>query len=52
MPIPIPEALDDHGALAAAKAKQVRDLPRYLWSSGLAGAYVGLAGPPVTRRVY
>lgn len=43
MPIPIPEALDDHGALAATKAKQVRDLPRYLWSSGLAGAYVGLA---------
>jgi nitrite transporter len=43
MPIPIPEALDDHGALAATKARQVRDLPRYLWSSALAGAYVGLA---------
>lgn len=43
MPIPVPEALDDHAALAVAKARQVRDLPRYLWSSVLAGAYVGLA---------
>lgn len=43
MPIPIPDALDEHASLAATKARQVRDLPRYLWSSMLAGAYVGLA---------
>ena len=43
MPIPIPEAVDDHVALAVTKARQVRDLPRYLWSAALAGAYVGLA---------
>jgi len=43
VPIPIPEAIDDHVALAVTKARQVRDLPRYLWSSALAGAYVGLA---------
>src|SRR3954452_23086947 len=43
MPIPIPEALDDNAALAAAKATNVRDLPRYLWSAMLAGAYVGIA---------
>jgi nitrite transporter len=43
MPIPIPEALDEHAALAATKAGQVRDLPRYLWSAALAGAYVGVA---------
>lgn len=43
MPVPVTEALDDHAALAVAKAGQSRDLPRYLWSSMLAGAYVGLA---------
>lgn len=43
MPIPVPEALDDHAELAVAKARQSRDLPRYLASSMLAGAYVGLA---------
>lgn len=43
MPIPVPQAAADHGQLAVAKAKQARDLPRYLWSSMLAGAYVGLA---------
>ena len=43
MPIPIAEALDDHAALAVAKARQARDLPRYLLSSLLAGAYVGVA---------
>jgi nitrite transporter NirC len=43
MPIPIPEALDDHVALAVAKARQALDLPRYLLSSALAGAYVGFA---------
>ena len=43
MPIPVPEALDDHAALAVAKARQVRDPLRYVWSSMLAGAYVGIA---------
>lgn len=43
MPVPVPEALDDHASLAVAKAAQSRDLPRYLWTSALAGAYVGLA---------
>src|ERR671918_1314639 len=43
VPIPVPEAVDDHGALAATKARQVRDLPRYLFLSALAGAYVGVA---------
>jgi nitrite transporter NirC len=43
MPIPIPEALDEHAALAATKARSARDLPRYLWSAALAGAYVGVA---------
>ena len=33
MPIPIPDALDDHAALAVAKAKAARDLPRYLFSA-------------------
>jgi nitrite transporter NirC len=43
MPIPIPDALDDHATLAAVKARSARDLPRYLLSSALAGAYVGIA---------
>jgi len=43
MPVPVPEALDDHASLAVAKAAQSRDLPRYLWTSALAGANVGLA---------
>ena len=43
MPTPIPEALDEAAALAADKATAVRHLPRYLWSSMLAGAYVGVA---------
>ncbi len=43
MPIPIPEALEETAALAATKAKSARDLPRYLFSSMLAGAYVGIA---------
>jgi nitrite transporter NirC len=43
MPIPIPDALDDHAALAVTKANSARDLPRYLASSALAGAYVGVA---------
>jgi len=43
MPIPIPDALDENAQLAVSKAAAARDLPRYLWSSILAGAYVGLA---------
>jgi nitrite transporter NirC len=43
MPIPIPEALEEHAALAVTKARSARDLPRYLWSAALAGAYVGVA---------
>jgi nitrite transporter len=43
MPIPIPDALEDHAALAVTKSKSARDLPRYLTSAALAGAYVGVA---------
>ncbi len=43
MPTPIPTALDDHTALATAKAANAHDVPRYLLSSALAGAYVGVA---------
>lgn len=43
MPIPIPDALDEAGRAAATKAQSVRNLPRYLASSALAGAYVGVA---------
>lgn len=43
MPIPIPTALDEAGQAAATKAAAVRDLPRYLLSAALAGAYVGVA---------
>ena len=43
MPISIPDALDEAGALARTKAGQVDRLPRYLVSSALAGAYVGVA---------
>jgi nitrite transporter NirC len=43
MPIPIPEALDESAALARTKSLQVRRLPRYLASSALAGAFVGIA---------
>lgn len=43
MPTPIPRALDDHATLAATKAEAVKDLPRYLLSSLLAGVYVGVA---------
>jgi len=43
MPIPIPDALDEHATLAVAKANAARDLPRYLFSAALAGAYVGVA---------
>jgi nitrite transporter NirC len=43
MPIPVPEALDEAGGLAQAKASQVRSPLKYLLSSALAGAFVGIA---------
>jgi nitrite transporter len=43
VPIPVPDALAENAVLAATKADQARSLPRYLASSALAGAYVGIA---------
>ncbi len=43
MPIPIPTAIEENAAPAADKAAAVARLPRYLLSSALAGAYVGIA---------
>jgi nitrite transporter NirC len=43
MPEPIPDTLDAHASLAVSKATSVRDIPRYLASAALAGAYVGIA---------
>ena len=44
MPIPISEALDSQQEAARAKADQANSsLPRYLVSSAMAGAYVGVA---------
>jgi nitrite transporter NirC len=45
MPVPISEALEANEAAAAVKARQARgsNLPRYLLSSALAGAFVGVA---------
>ena len=43
MPIPIADAYAEAADLAAAKVEQVRRLPRYLLSSAMAGAYVGVA---------
>jgi nitrite transporter NirC len=43
MPLPLPESVDEAAQVAAGKAKAVRDLPRYLMLSMLAGAYVGVA---------
>lgn len=43
MPIPIPDALDEQANAAATKVTAAGDLPRYLVSSALAGAYVGIA---------
>ena len=44
MPISVTEATDDLVAQAETKASQVRNgLPRYLWLSALAGAFVGVA---------
>jgi nitrite transporter NirC len=43
MPISIPDAVDEAGDLARAKADQVRNVPRYAIASLLAGAFVGVA---------
>jgi nitrite transporter NirC len=43
MPVPIPEALSDHATLASTKVTASRNLPRYLLSAALAGAFVGVA---------
>jgi len=44
MPLSIADALDAHEAAAVTKARQARsDLPKYLLTSALAGAYVGIA---------
>lgn len=43
MTISVPEALNDNADLALVKARATRDLPRYLWSSILAGIYIGFA---------
>lgn len=65
MPVPLNETLTEQAAAAATKARQVRDLPRYLVASALGGAFVGVAvvllisvggplaaaGSPVTKLV-
>lgn len=43
MPVSIEDALAAHAGAAEAKSEAVNDLPRYLMSSALAGAYVGMA---------
>jgi nitrite transporter NirC len=44
VPLPVPDALAAHDAAARTKADQLRDAPgRYLLSSALAGAFVGIA---------
>jgi nitrite transporter len=43
MPIPVTTAVEEMSSQAETKAAQVRDLPRYMWSSALAGAFVGVA---------
>lgn len=43
MTISVPDAVGDNAEFAAVKARAVEDVPRYLWSSLLAGAYVGVA---------
>lgn len=43
MPISIPEALSEAQEVARTKANDVGSIPRYLTSSILAGAYVGVA---------
>ena len=43
MPVPLDAALDAHVELSTTKAAQSRRVPRYLFSSALAGVYVGVA---------
>ncbi|HJP77519.1 MAG TPA: formate/nitrite transporter family protein [Pseudonocardiaceae bacterium] len=43
MPIPVPAALSDQGQVAATKIAELRSPGRYLVSSMLAGAYIGVA---------
>ncbi len=43
MPIAIPQAIDDNTAAAVSKAVASRSWVRYLFSSALAGAFVGMA---------
>lgn len=43
MPIPLSDGFDEAAGLAAAKAQQLRRLPRYLLLSVFGGAYVGIA---------
>lgn len=43
MPVAIPATLADNGDQAASKAAQTRNVPKYLFSSALAGLYVGIA---------
>jgi nitrite transporter NirC len=42
MPIPIDEAVAEQAALARTKAVAARSVPKYLFSSALAGAFVGV----------
>jgi len=42
MPIPIDEAVAEQAALARTKAVAVRNVPKYLFASALAGAFVGV----------
>ena len=42
MPIPIDEAVAEQAALAGSKAVAARNVPKYLFSSALAGAFVGV----------
>jgi nitrite transporter NirC len=43
MPISVPEAVDESAALALGKGDAVGSLPRYLTSSAMAGAFIGVA---------
>ncbi len=43
MPVPVPEAIEDAGALADTKSKGASDPRRFLLSAVLAGAFVGIA---------
>jgi nitrite transporter NirC len=43
VPVPIDAALDTHVDLSVTKANQAQRVPKYLFASALAGAYVGVA---------